>query len=70
VICEPFNSVQHRDSRERPADFKTGGMDMEAIKNKTINFWPYRRAVILLYGEKIIVREEFVELWRLVYGKD
>jgi hypothetical protein len=46
------------------------GMDMEAIKNKSINFWPFRRAVILLYNEKVISRKEFIEFWRSVYGND
>jgi hypothetical protein len=44
-------------------------MDMEAIKNKSINFWPFRHAVIVLFNEKIISREYFTELWRSVYGK-
>jgi hypothetical protein len=44
-------------------------MDMEAVKNKTINFWPYRCAAIFLYREKIITREYFIELWRPVYEK-
>ena len=45
-------------------------MVMEAIKNNPINFWPFRHAVILLYNEKVISREEFIELWESVYGKD
>jgi hypothetical protein len=45
-------------------------MDMEAFKNKSINFWPFRRAVILLYNEKVISREKFIELWEAVYGND
>jgi len=47
-------------------------MDMEAMNgnSKPFSFWPYRRAAILLYIEKVISREEFIELWRSVYGKD
>jgi hypothetical protein len=45
------------------------GMDMKAIKNKSINFWPFRHAIIVLFNEKIISREYFIELWRSVYGK-
>jgi hypothetical protein len=55
--------------RQRDGNFKTRGMDMEAFKNKSINFWPFRRAVILLYNEKVISREKFIELWEAVYGK-
>ena len=33
-------------------------------------YWPYRRATILLFAEGIISREEFIENWGLVYGKD
>jgi hypothetical protein len=44
-------------------------MDMEAIKKKTINFWPFRHAVILLYNEKVISQKEFIELWGSAYGK-
>jgi hypothetical protein len=54
----------------RPENFKTRGMFMDAIKNKSINFWPFRRAVILLYNEDVISREEFIEFWESVYGKD
>jgi hypothetical protein len=49
-------------SRERPADFKTRGMEMEAIKNKSISTF--------LFSKEIITREYFIELWRSVYGKD
>jgi hypothetical protein len=59
-----------RNSPERRAHFKTRGMGMEAIKNKSVSFWPYRRAVILLYLENVISREKFIKLWRSVYGKD
>jgi hypothetical protein len=44
-------------------------MDMEAIKNKSLNFWMYRRAVIVLFNKKIISREYFIELGRPVHGK-
>jgi hypothetical protein len=33
-------------------------------------FWPYRRALILLYREGAITREEFIDFWKVVYGKD
>jgi hypothetical protein len=45
-------------------------MDMEAIKDIAISFWPFRHAVLVLYAEGIISREYFIELWRSVYGKD
>jgi hypothetical protein len=54
----------------RPANFTTRGMVMEAIQTKPVNFWPFRRAVILLFNEKVIFRKEFIELWGSVYGKD
>jgi hypothetical protein len=44
-------------------------MDMEAVIKKSINLWPFRHAVIVLFNEKIISRECFIELWRTVYGK-
>jgi hypothetical protein len=50
--------------------FKTRGMDMEAIKNRSINFWPFRHAVIVLYNEKIISRDYFIELWGAAYGRN
>lgn len=34
-----------------------------------MNYWPYRRAVILLYAEKIITRGEFIMYWRAAYGR-
>jgi hypothetical protein len=45
---------------------------MEAINgnSKTFSFWPYRHVAILLYTKGVISRKEFIELWRLVYGKD
>jgi hypothetical protein len=34
-----------------------------------MDYWPFRRAVILLYNEKVITRKEFIEFWGAVYGK-
>jgi hypothetical protein len=52
------------------ATLRQGVWFMEAFKNKSINFWPFRRAVILIYNEKVISREKFIELWEAIYGND
>jgi hypothetical protein len=42
----------------------------ESVQNKDTGLWPIRHAAIALYAWKAISREEFIELWEFVYGKE